>query len=282
MTQALPAPGLAAQGRASLGWLLADCAVVAKRNLLRIPRIPQVLAFATVQPIMFVLLFSFVFGGAIPLPGHEPYRQFLLAGIFAQALSFGTGSTSVAMAHDLENGLIDRFRSLPMARSALAAGHTIGDLVYNAFILVIMSAVGVAVGWRTHRGLGYILAGYGLLLLFGFAMSWIGALIGMSASNPAMASNAGFVWLFPLTFISNAFVPLQTLPGWLQPVAEWNPFSNVVGGARVLFGNSELAGPGSALPVQHPVLVSLCWSAATLAVCIPLAARVYGRAASRH
>jgi ABC-2 type transport system permease protein len=279
MTQVLPAPG---RPVASFAWLVADAAVVAKRNLLRIPRVPQILLFATVQPIMFVLLFSYVFGGAITLPAHEPYRQFLLAGVFAQALSFGTGSTSVAMAQDLQKGLIDRFRSLPMARSAVAAGHTIGDLVYNAFILVIMSAVGLAIGWRTHRGAGYILAGYGLLLLFGFAMSWIGALIGMSASTPAVASNAGFAWLFPLTFISNAFVPLQTLPGWLQPVAEWSPFSAVVAGARVLFGNSDPVGAGSALPTQHPVLTSLGWSAAMIAVCVPLAVRAYGRAASRH
>lgn len=279
MTQVLPAPGRAV---ASFAWLVADAAVVAKRNLLRIPRDPQVLLFATVQSIMLVLLFSYVFGGAITLPSHEPYRQFLLAGVFAQALSFGTGSTSVAMAQDLQKGLTDRFRSLPMARSAVAAGHTIGDLVYNALILVIMSAVGLAIGWRTHRGAGYILAGYGLLLLFGFAMSWIGALIGMSASTPAAANSAGFIWLFPLTFISNAFVPLQTLPGWLQPVAEWSPFSAAVAGARRLFGDSNPVGLRSALPTQHPVLTSLGWSVVTLAVCVPLAVRAYGRAASRH
>jgi ABC transporter DrrB family efflux protein len=260
---------------------VADAAVVAKRNLLRIPRVPQILLFATVQPIMFVLLFAYVFGGAITLPAHQPYRQFLLAGVFAQALSFGTGSTSVAMAQDLQTGLIDRFRSLPMARSAVAAGHTIGDLVYNAFILAIMSAVGLAIGWRTHRGAGYILAAYGLLLLFGFAMSWIGALIGMTASTPATANAAGYAWLFPLTLISNAFVPLQTLPGWLQPVAEWSPFSAVVAGARALFGNSNPVAPSGALPTQHPVLASLAWSAAILAVCVPLAVRMYGRAASR-
>lgn len=279
MTQVLPAPGRAA---ASFAWVVSDAAVVAKRNLLRIPRVPQVLYFGTVQPIMLVLLFSYVFGGAIALPTHQPYRQFLLAGVFAQALSFGTGSTSVAMAHDLQKGIMDRFRSLPMSRSAMAAGHTIGDLVYNAFVLMIMSAVGLAVGWRTHRGAGYILAGFALLLLFGFVMSWIGAVIGMSAANPAAAQTAGFVWLLPMVFISNAFVPIQALPGWLQPVAEWSPFSAVVAGAREFFGNSEPVSPGSPLPVHHPVLVSLGWSAVTLAVCIPLAAHVFGRATSRH
>jgi ABC-2 type transport system permease protein len=278
MTQAAPAP---VRPVASIGWLVADAAVVAKRNLLRIPRVPQILLFATVQPIMLVLLFTYVFGNAISLPAHEPYRQYLLAGVFAQALSFGTGSASVAMAHDLQKGLIDRFRSLPMARSAVAAGQTIADLVYNTFILVIMTAVGLAIGWRAHRGAGYILAGYGLLLLFGFVMSWVGALIGISAPNPAAASNAAFFWLLPLAFISNAFVPIQALPGWLQPVAEWSPFSAAVAGARVLFGNSGPVGSRSALPVQHPVLLSLFWSAVMLGVCVPLAVHVYKRAASR-
>jgi ABC-2 type transport system permease protein len=278
MTQAVHAPPGAAAG---LSRTLADAAVLTRRHLLRARRIPRVLLFATVQPIMFVLLFSFVFAGAIKLPDHEHYRQFLMAGIFAQTLSFGTGSTSVAMAHDLQKGLIDRFRSLPMARSAVAAGHTTGDLVYNAFILVVMSAAGLAVGWRTHRGAGFILAAYALLLLFGFAMSWIGAFIGMAARTPEAANSAGFAWLFPLTFISNAFVPLTALPGWLQPVAEWNPFSAAVAGARALFGDANPVPGAGGLPVDHPVLVSLGWSAVLLAVFIPLAIRAYGRAASR-
>jgi ABC transporter DrrB family efflux protein len=278
MTQALPAPRRFA---ASLAWPLADAAVVAKRKLLRIRRVPQMLWFATVEPIMFVLLFSFVFGGAISMPGHEAYREFLMAGIFAQTLAFGTGSGSIAMAHDLQKGIIDRFRSLPMARSAVAAGHTIGDLAYNAFILVIMSSAGLAIGWRTHRGVGFILAAYALLLLFGFAMSWVGAYIGMSAPTPEVANTAGYVWLFPLTFISNAFVPLRALPGWLQPVAEWNPFSAVVAGARELFGDANPVGHGGGLPTEHPVLASLCWSAVLLLVFIPLAIRAYGRAAAR-
>src|SRR5712691_2475950 len=278
MTQALPAPRRSA---ASFAWPLADAAVVAKRKLLRIPRTPRMLLFATVEPIMFVLLFSYVLGGAISLPAHEPYRQFLMAGIFAQTLTFSTGSASVAMAHDLQKGIIDRFRSLPMARSAVAAGHTIGDVAYNAFILVIMSAAGLAIGWRTHRGVVFILAAYGLLLLFGFAMSWIGAYIGMSVPTREVANTAGYVWLFPLTFISNAFVPLRTLPGWLQPVAEWNPFSAVVAGARELFGDADPVGRGGGLPTEHPVLASLGWSAVLLAVFIPLAIRAYGGAASR-
>jgi ABC-2 type transport system permease protein len=277
MTQEVHEPGRSA----GLAWALADAAVMTKRNLLRVPRIPRVLLFATVQPIMFVLLFSFVFAGAIKLPGHEPYQQFLMAGIFAQTLSFGTGSTSVAMAHDLQKGLIDRFRSLPMARSAVAAGHTVGDLVNNAFIMLIMSVAGLAVGWRTHRGAGFIVAAYALLLLFGFAMSWIGAYIGMSAPTPEVANNMGFAWLFPLTFISNAFVPLRSLPGWLQPVAEWNPFSDAVAGARALFGDVDPVGSGGGLPTEHPVITSLGWSVVLLAVFIPLAIRAYGRAASR-
>jgi ABC-2 type transport system permease protein len=278
MTLALPAPRRSA---ASLARPLADAAVVAKRKLLRIPRTPQMLLFATVEPIMFVLLFSYVFGGAIGLPGHEPYRQFLMAGIFAQTLALGTGSASVALAHDLQKGIIDRFRSLPMARSAVAAGHTIGDVPYNAFILVIMSAAGLAVGWRVHRGAGFVLAAYGLLLLFGFVMSWIGAFLGMTAPTPEVASLAGYVWLFPLTFISNAFVPLRALPGWLQPVAEWSPFSAAVAGARDLFGDANPVGRGGGFPTQDPVLASLGWSAVLLVVFIPLAIRAYGRAAAR-
>ena len=193
-----------------------DGLIIMWRNLKRIPRIPELAIFAILQSIMFVVLFAFVFGGAINLPGYPPdpkfYREYLMPGIFAQTIVFAAGTTAIGMADDIGKGIIDRFRSLPMARSAVLSGRSLADVVYNGGILIVLMLSGLAVGWTVHTGVGNLLAGVGLLLLFAFAMSWVGIYLGLSVPTVEVAQQAIFTVLFPITFISNVFVPPQTLP----------------------------------------------------------------------
>jgi ABC-2 type transport system permease protein len=267
-----------------IGRAVSDAGVLAWRSLKRIPRTPDMLVYATIQPIMFVLLFAYVFGNAIPIPGFpgaRAYREFLMAGIFAQTMAFAVASASVGLADDMSKGLIDRFRSLPMARSGVIAGRVIGDLVFNAFVMLVMVICGFIVGWRWHNGIGQALAAFAILLLFAFAMLWVGALIGLSVGGPEVASSAGLIWLFPLTFLSNAFVPTPNLPDALQPVAEWNPISSIVAACRHLFGNPSPFASPDGFPAQHPVWLSLIWCTLIIAVFAPLAVRKY-RSATSH
>jgi ABC-2 type transport system permease protein len=246
-----------------------DGLVIAWRNLKRIPRIPELAIFAVLQSIMFVLLFAFVFGGAIPLPGGGSYREYLMPGIFAQTIVFAAATTAVGMTDDLNKGLLDRFRSLPMARSAVLSGRTLSDVVYNAGILIVLMLSGLAVGWRVHTGLLEFLGGVALLLLFAFVMSWIGVWLGLTLRTVEVAQQVSFTVLFPLTFLSNAFVPTQTLPWWLRPLAEWNPVSAITAATRHLWGNpNPFAGGG--LPAEHPIELTLIWVVVLLAVFAPL------------
>ncbi|MEV6760579.1 ABC transporter permease [Streptomyces sp. NPDC051105] len=256
-----------------------DSMVVAKRNLIRMSRIPEMLIFGLIQPIMFVVLFTYVFGGSIQVGSStstQAYREFLMAGIFAQTVTFATAGAGAGIADDMHKGLIDRFRSLPMARGAVLTGRTIADLVQTALTLVVLAVVALIVGWRTHENLGKVLAGFGLLLLLGYAFSWIGALIGLSVRTPEAATSGGLIWLFPLTFISNAFVDANHLPTFLRHIAEWNPFSATVQASRELFGNLP---PGfnasGAWPMQHPVWASLIWSVVIILAFRTLAVRKY-------
>jgi len=256
---------------------LADGLVIAWRNLKRIPRIPELAIFAILQSIMFVLLFAFVFGGAIPIPGYpssNAYREYLMPGIFAQTIIFAAATTAIGMCDDINKGIIDRFRSLPMARSAVLTGRTSSDVVYNAGILVVLMPSGLAVGWSVNNGLPSFLAGVGLLLLFAFAMSWIGVWLGLSVPTVEVAQQVSFTVIFPITFVSNAFVLTQTLPDWLQPIAEWNPTSTLTTSLRELWGNPSLPG-GTSLASTEPILVTLVWIAVILAVFIPLGVRRY-------
>ncbi len=260
--------------RTGLGRELADGLVVTWRNLRRIPRIPELAIFAILQSIMFVLLFAFVFGGAIPLPDGGSYKEFLMPGIFAQTIAFASVTTAIGMTDDLNKGILDRFRSLPMARSAVIFGRTLSDVVYNAGILVILMVTGLFVEWQVRTGPLEFLGGVGLLLLFTFAMSWLGVWIGLNVPTVEVAQQLGFTVLFPLTFLSNAFVPTQTLPGILRPIAEWNPVSALTAATRQLWGNpNPYAAEG--FPAEQPVLLTLIWMAALLAVFIPLALRRY-------
>jgi ABC transporter DrrB family efflux protein len=254
-----------------------DSWVVAKRNLRRMTRIPEIVIFGLIQPIMFVVLFSFVFGGAMLVEGSSSpvvYRNFLMAGIFAQTVTFATAGAGAGIADDMHKGVIDRFRSLPMARGAVLTGRTIADLVQTALTVLVLVVVALIVGWRIHNGIPKALAAFGLLLLLGYAFSWIGALIGLSVRTPEAATSGGLIWLFPVTFISIAFVDSRQMAGWLQPIAEWNPFSATVQACRVLFGNPGVS-PSDAWPMQHPVWASILWSLAIMIVFRTLAVRKY-------
>jgi ABC transporter DrrB family efflux protein len=253
---------------------VADGLVITWRNLKRVPRIPELAIFAVLQSIMFVLLFAFVFGGAIPLPGGGSYNDFLMPGIFAQTIAFASATTAVGMTDDINKGIIDRFRSLPMARSAVLTGRTTADVIYNAGILVVLMISGLAVGWRVHTGILEFLAGVGLLLLFTFAMSWIGVWFGISVPSVEVAQQVSFIVIMPLTFISNVFVPPETLPWFLRPFAEWNPVSALTAATRQLWGNpNPYAAEG--FPAENPILLTLIWVAVLIAIFAPLGVRKY-------
>jgi ABC-2 type transport system permease protein len=263
-------------------YALADGAIVAKRNLIKIKRVPDLIVFTTLSPIMFVLLFGYVFGSAIDVPGGVDYREFLMAGIFAQTVIFGATITGAGLAEDMQKGIIDRFRSLPMSRSAVLVGRTASDIVNNIIVIVVMSATGLAIGWRIRTSILEALGGFLLLLLFAYAISWLMAWVGLLVPSPEVVNNAAFMTIFPLTFLANTFVPPDGFPTPLRLFAYWNPVSAVVQATRELFGNTN-----PALPVpdywslQHPVLYSLLWVAIILAVFVPLSVRQYRRAASR-
>ncbi|KMO98337.1 ABC transporter permease [Streptomyces roseus] len=285
MTPASPAPQLAApRPRGGIVQGVNDSLVIAQRNLIRMSRIPEVIIFGVIQPVMFVVLFSYVFGGSISVDGNTSpaaYREFLMAGIFAQTVTFATAGAGAGIADDMHKGLIDRFRSLPMARGAVLTGRTLADLVQTTLTLVVLAVVALLVGWRTHTSAGEVLGGFALLLLLGYAFSWIGALIGLSVRTPEAATSGGLIWLFPLTFISNAFVPSENMPTFLRTIAEWNPFSATVQAARQLFGNFP---PGyeapAAWPMQHPVTASILWSVLIILVFRTLSVRKYRSASA--
>jgi ABC transporter DrrB family efflux protein len=257
---------------------LRDGLIISWRNLKRIPRIPELAIFAILQSIMFVVLFAFVFGGAIPLPGYPPdpkyYREYLMPGIFAQTIVFAAGTTAIGMADDVTKGIIDRFRSLPMSRSGVLSGRSFADVVYNGGIVIVLMLSGLVVGWTVNTGFGPLVAGFLLLLLFAFAMSWLGIFLGLSVPSVEVAQQAIFTVLFPITFISNVFVPVETLPSWLQPIAEWNPTSTLTGALRDMWGNPNPYATDS-FPSQNPLLVTLVWVVVFVAVFAPLGIRRY-------
>lgn len=259
---------------ASDGW------TVTKRNLIKIRRTPDMIVFAVLQPIMFVLLFSQVYGGSIQVAGTN-YTQYLMAGIFAQTVVFGSTFSGSAMAQDLKEGIIDRFRTLPMSPSAVLIGRTNSDLVLNGISVVIMMCTGLLVGWRVNTSFWEFMAGVGLLLLFSYAFSWVMALLGMSVRSPEAINNASFIILFPITFISNAFVQSSTLPEPLRTIADWNPVSALVQAVRQLFGNLGSTPVPDTWPMQNPIATVLIGSAIMLVVFVPLAVRKFEAVSSR-
>jgi ABC transporter DrrB family efflux protein len=263
----------------SLSMTVADGLTITRRNLIKVKRVPDLIIFATLSPIMFVLLFRYVFGGAINVPGDISYAEFLLPGIFAQTVVFGSTITGASLADDLQKGLIDRFRSLPMAHSAVLVGRTVADLALNALSIAVMALTGLAVGWRIHTSVGEAALGFLVLLGFAYAVSWLMALVGLIVRTPEVVNNASFIVIFPITFVANTFVPLETFPSVLRHFAEWNPVSSVVQAARNLFGNSF--GAPDVWSLQHPVLYAALWGVAILAVFVPLSVRTYRSTASR-
>ncbi|GGS92272.1 ABC transporter permease [Streptomyces griseoviridis] len=262
-----------------------DSLVVARRNLIRMTRIPEMVLFGIIQPVMFVVLFTYVFGGSIKVGSTTDsgvYKDFLMAGIFAQTVTFATAGSAAGIADDMQKGLVDRFRSLPMARGAVLTGRTVADLAQTAVTLLVLAIVALLVGWRTGTAEptdpGRILAGFGLLLLLGYAFTWIGALIGLSVRTPEAATSGGIIWLFPVTFVSNAFVDSTQMTPWLRHIADWNPFSASVQACRELFGNPGVS-TSDAWPMQHPVWATLLYSILIIAVFRTLAVRKYRGAA---
>jgi ABC-2 type transport system permease protein len=264
----------------SLGLAFSDGAVVAKRNLIKIKRVPELLIWTTMSPIMFVLLFAYVFGGEIQISGGVSYREFLIAGVFVQTVIFGSTFTGAGLAEDMTKGIIDRFRSLPMAQSAVLIGRTSSDIVYNSISIIVMTIAGLIVGWRIHTGPIDAIGGFALLLLFAYAASWIMAYVGLKVSSVEVVQNASFMFIFPMTFIANTFVEPQNLPVVLRTFAYWNPVSAVAQAIREAFGN-EGAPPPDAWSLQHPVAYSLIWIAIILAIFVPLSTRAYKKAAAR-
>ena len=273
MTAVAPTPRGTTAGRrepdSGVMWTLRDSWTEARRHLTVIPRSPELIAFAIAQPIMFTLLFVYVFGGAIEVPGFDEYNQFLLPGIFAQTITFGSAGTSIGLADDLQKGLVDRLRSLPMSQSAVVIGRTVADLCKNLLSFVIMLAIAFAVGFRFEGTLAEAALASLLLLLFAYALSWIHALIGMSVKSVEAANSGGFMWMFPLTFVSSAFVDPSSMPDWLEPIADANPFTKVTNASRALYNG---------LPVGNLAWQSLAWSVGIIVVFSYLSMRKFRNA----
>jgi ABC transporter DrrB family efflux protein len=256
---------------------ISDVWSMTRRNLVHISREPMQLSDVTIQPVLFTVLFVYIFGGAIPLPGGGSFVDFLLAGLLALNLVTSTMGTAVGLSTDLHEGMIDRFRSLPMWRSAVLVGRSVADLMTSCLCALIVALTGLAVGWRPGSNFLSVLGGFALVLFFAYAISWVAACVGLNSKSPESAASFGFIVLFPATFVSNAMVPTQHMPGWLQAIAIWNPVSAVVAGTRVLWGNPNPSGSIHAWPMQHPVAAALIWSAGILALAAPAAAHFFNR-----
>ena len=256
--------------------LLSDSLVITKRQVLQLARIPELLIFSTIQPVMFVLLFRFVFGGSISTGQPGGYVQLLMPGIFVQTVAFTLAATASGLAQDMQKGLIDRFRSLPISRGAVVIGRTFGDALLNILVLAVMATAGFAVGWRPTSGFLRISLGFLFLFAFGYALSWIGIYVGLVVRDARVVQNVGFSVTFPMTFLSNAFAPTTGMPRALQYVAEWNPVSSMVAACRQLFGlKNEFGATASSWPSQHPLETSLLYMLLLMVIFIPLSVRKY-------
>jgi ABC-2 type transport system permease protein len=258
-------------------WAVKNTWVLTRRSVARIIREPEQLADVTIQPIIFVLLFAYVFGSAIHLAGGGSYHQYLISGMFGMTMAGSAPGTAVGLSTDMSTGLIDRFRSLPMSRAAVLAGRTVADLFTQVLGVLVLAATGLVIGWRIYNGIGDALLAVGLSLFFAFAMTWAGACAGMLVRSPEAAQALGFIIFLPLSFVSNAFVPTQGMPSWLQAFANWNPLSAVAAACRTLFGGPNPAATVQAWPMQHPELAVVLWSVALIAVFAPTAVMLYRR-----
>ena len=259
----------------SLAARVRDIVVMTRRNLVHILREPMQLSDVTVQPVLFTVLFVYVFGSGMSLPGGESYTDFVLAGLLTMNLVTSSMGTGVGLATDLANGMVERFRTLPMWRASVLVGRTISDLLSAAVCSAVVAVVGLAVGWRPGHDLWSVLGGFGVALLFSYALSWPTACFGLLAKEPESAMSVGFVVIFPLAFVSNALVPTRHMPSWLRVIADWNPVSSVTASIRDLFGNPNVLPAHGSWPVDHPLAAALIWSVGLIAVAAPLAAYLF-------
>ena len=260
---------------------LTDSLIITKRQLLQLARVPEVLIFSTIQPVMFVLLFRYVFGGSIQTGQPGGYVQLLMPGIFVQTVAFTLAATASGLAEDMKKGLIDRFRSLPIARSALVIGRTLGDSLLNIVVLAVMGLAGYLVGWRPTSGLFNVVLAFLFLLFFGYALSWVGIYIGLSARDARVVQNVSFLVTFPLTFLSNAFAPTTGMPRPLQYVAEWNPVSTMVAACRQLFGlENQFGATAGSFPSENPLTMSLIYMALIMIIFVPMSVKKYKNASN--
>jgi ABC transporter DrrB family efflux protein len=246
------------------------------RNLIHIRRMPEMLLDVTIQPVMFVLLFAYVFGGSIDIPGSN-YREFLLPGIMAQTMVFSSAVVAMGLTNDLEKGIVDRFKSLPMSRSAVLVGRSISSLIHSSIGIVVMGVTGLLIGWRMREGVGSALLALFLLLLFGFSMIWLGIWVGSLMRSVEAVQGFMFTVMFPLTFVANTFARPDDMPTWLRVIAEWNPVSALTASCRELWGNGPGPAADAQLPLQHPVIASIVWSIVFTAVFAPLALAAFKR-----
>ncbi|WP_231744744.1 ABC transporter permease [Mycobacterium sp. GA-1199] len=251
--------------------------IMVKRNMIHTKRMPEMLSDVTAQPIMFVLLFAFVFGASIPNPGGTNYREFLLPGIQAQTIVFAAFVVASGITADIEKGIIDRFRSLPISRSSVLIGRSIAGLLHSSLGVVVMALTGLAIGWRIRGSVAEAVLAFALVLVFGFGMIWFGILIGSLLRTVEAVNGVMFTVLFPITFLANTFVPTEPMPHWLRVIAEWNPVSSLAQAMRQLWGNGGPAPPDAQLPLHHPVLATVIWSMLLTAVFAPFALRAYAR-----
>ena len=254
--------------------LVGSSLIVVRRNLIHIKRMPELLLDVTIQPIMFVCLFAFVFGGSIAVAGSS-YREFLVPGIMAQTMAFASFIVAIGLTSDLDKGIVDRFKSLPISRSSILVGRSVSSLIHSSIGITVMAVTGLAIGWRAHNGFLETALGFALLLLFGFAMIWLGIWVGSMMHSVEAVNGVMFTTMFPITFVANTFAPTENMPDWLAVVAEWNPLSSVVQATRDLWGNGLPAGPDAAFPLQHPVLMTVLWSVVLTALFAPLAVRAF-------
>jgi ABC transporter DrrB family efflux protein len=260
---------------------LQACLLIVRRNLLHIRRMPELLLDVTIQPVMFVLLFAFVFGGAIDIPGASTkYREFLIPGIMAQTIVFSSFIVAIGLTADLEKGFVDRLKSLPIARSSILVGRSLSSLIHSSIGIFVMAVTGFTIGWRMRNGVLDAVLAFLLFLLVGFAMIWIGIFVGSTFKTVESVQGFMFTVMFPLTFLANTFVPTDDMPSWLRTIAEWNPISALTQSARELWGNGPVAPPEAAYPLHHPILFTIGWSVLITAVFAPLALRAF-RARSR-
>jgi ABC-2 type transport system permease protein len=253
-----------------------DVLAMTRRNLVHISREPMQLSDVTLQPVLFTALFVYIFGGGIPIP-HGSYKDFVLAGLLSLNLVTSTMGTAVGLSTDLHEGMIDRFRALPMWRASVLVGRSVADLTTSCLCALIVGVTGLVVGWRPDAALPSIVGGFALVLLFAYSLTWVAMCVGLNSKSPESAASFGFIVLFPLAFISNAMVPTQHMPGWLRVVADWNPVSAVTAAARHLWGNPNPSATIDAWPMQHPVLAAAAWSVLIVAIAAPFAARMFRR-----